>query len=157
MGSPAKAGLLGVAALGALLLVLGVPTPASFASDERTTSDLTGTWSGTFNQYSHDTNGSFPVKLTIEAISGNEFSGTMEWPTFDDTRTRVKGMVDGKLIKWTETEYLKGDDAVLEGLYVARFRSDNEIVGDWMDPRHTITPSGPRYGTRGGDFVLKKE
>lgn len=119
--------------------------------------DLTGKWSGTFNQYSHDTNGSFPVKLTIEAVSGNKFSGSMEWPTFDDTRTRVEGMVDGTLIKWTETEYLKGDDAVLHGLYVARFRSDNEIAGDWMDPKHTITPSGPRYGTRGGDFVLKKE
>ena len=65
--------------------------------------------------------------------------------------------IDGPLMKWTETEYLKGDDAVLGGLYVAHFMADNKIAGDWMDPKHTITPKGPRYGTRGADFVLKKE
>lgn len=142
--------------LGAVLLVL-LAVQGSSSAEDHAVSELKGTWSGTFNQYSHDINGSFPVKLTIDAISGAEFTGAMEWPSFDGTRTKVKGMVDGPLIKWTETEYLKGDDAVLGGLYVARFSTDNEIAGDWMDPKHTITPKGPRYGTRGADFVLKKE
>jgi len=155
MASPAIARFSFVAATGALLAILAVP--GSFAADDHAMSGLKGTWSGTFNQYSHDVNGSFPVKLTIDAISGTEFTGTMEWPSFDGTRTRVKGAIDGPLMKWTETEYLRGDDAVLGGLYVAHFKADNEIGGDWMDPKHTITPKGPRYGTRGADFVLKKE
>jgi hypothetical protein len=152
MASPTRAKI----SIGALLLVL-VTAPTSFAAEDHIVSELKGTWSGTFNQYSHDINGSFPVKLTIDAISGSEFTGTMEWPSFDGTRTKMKGSIEGPLIKWTETEYLKGDDAVLGGLYVAHFKADNEIAGDWMDPKHTITPKGPRYGTRGADFVLKKE
>jgi hypothetical protein len=144
-----------VAAIGALLLVLAAPH--SLAADDHAMSELKGVWSGTFNQYSHDINGSFPVKLTIDTITGTEFTGTMDWPTFDNTQTKVKGMVDGTLIKWTETEYLRGDDAVLGGLYIAHLKASNEIAGDWMDPKHNITPQGPRYGTRGADFVLKKE
>lgn len=124
--------------------------------EDHVASDLKGTWSGTFNQYSHDINDSFAFRLTIDAVSGSEFTGIMEWPTFDTT-TKVRGMLEGALIKWTETEYVKGDDAVLHGLYVARFSADNEISGDWMDPKHTITPEGPRFGTRGADFVLKKD
>ncbi|MDH6257991.1 hypothetical protein [Bradyrhizobium sp. BR13661] len=141
--------------IGALLLAL-LAVPGSFAAEDHAASELKGTWSGTFNQYSHDINDSFAVKLTVDAISGSEFTGTMEWPTFDTT-TRVMGMVEGSLIKWTETGYIKGDDAVLNGLYVAHFTATNEITGDWMDPKHTITPKGPRFGTRGADFVLKKD
>jgi hypothetical protein len=155
MTSPARVRISRVAAIGALLLVLAAPH--SLAADDHAMSELKGVWSGTFNQYSHDINGSFPVKLTIDTITGTEFTGTMDWPTFDNTQTKVKGMVDGTLIKWTETEYLRGDDAVLGGLYIAHLKASNEIAGDWMDPKHNITPQGPRYGTRGADFVLKKE
>ena len=145
-----------VAALGALLHAVPAIPPA-FAGDDPALAKLKGIWSGTFEQYSHDTEGSFPVKLTIDAISGTEFSGTMDWPSFDNTRTRVKGMVDGPLIKWTETAHLRGENAVLHGLYVARFKADSEIAGDWMDPKHTINSKGPRFGTPGGDFVLTKD
>ena len=141
--------------IGALLLAF-LAIQGSFAAEDHAASELKGTWSGTFNQYSHDINDSFAVKLTVDAISGNEFTGMMEWPTFDTT-TSVKGMVEGPLIKWTETGYIKGDDAVLHGLYVARFSADHEITGDWMDPKHTVNPKGPRFGTRGADFVLKKD
>jgi hypothetical protein len=144
------------ASIGAFLLVI-LTAPISCAAEDHIVSELKGSWSGTFNQYSHDNEGSFPVKLTIDAIAGSEFTGTMEWPSFDDTHTKVQGMVDGALIKWTETEYLKGDDAVLGGLYVAKFTAGNEIAGDWMDPKHVITPKGPHFGTPGADFVLKKE
>jgi hypothetical protein len=151
MGLPARTRR----SIGALLLAL-LAAQGSFAAEDHAASELKGTWSGTFNQYSHNINDSFAVKLTVDAISGNEFTGKMEWPTFDTT-TKVKGMVEGSLIKWIETGYLKGEDAVLNGLYVAHFTAANEITGDWMDPKHTITPKGPRFGTRGADFVLKKE
>src|SRR6187402_272475 len=153
MTSPARVRISRVAAIGALLLVLAAPH--SLAADDHAVSELKGVWAGTFNQYSHDINGSFPVKLTIDTITGTEFTGTMDWPIFDHTQTKVKGMVDGTLIKWTETEYLRGDDAVLGGLYIAHLKASTEIAGDWMDPKHNITPQGPRYGTRGADFVLK--
>jgi hypothetical protein len=120
-------------------------------------SDIKGKWSGTLDQFSHDIEGTFPVTLTVEAVSGEQFTGTMDWPSFKGTRTRVHGRVDGKLIRWTETEYLKGDAVVLAGLYVAEFSADNEIVGDWMDPKHVINPGGPRYGTLGATFTLKRE
>ena len=70
---------------------------------------------------------------------------------------RMQGMFDGELIKWSETAYLKGDNVVLFGLYVARFKADNEMSGDWMDPKHTIRPQGPRFGTPGASFTLKKQ
>jgi hypothetical protein len=120
-------------------------------------SDIKGKWSGTLDQFSNDIEGSFPVELTVEMISGDEFTGTMHWPTFEGCRTRVQGMCDGELIKWTETEYLHGDEAVLYGLYVATFKDRNEMAGDWMDPSHTINPKGPEFGVCGASFSLKRE
>jgi hypothetical protein len=119
--------------------------------------DIKAKWSGTVDQFSRDVEGAVPVTLTVEAVVGDEFSGTMEWPTLNGCETNVQGMIDGELIKWVETHYLKGDDAVLYGLYVARFKADDEISGDWMDPRHTIYPEGPEYGVPGASFILKKE
>jgi hypothetical protein len=29
------------------------------------------------------------------------------------------------------------------------------MAGDWMDPKHTIDPNGPRYGTPVAESVLK--
>ena len=43
------------------------------------------------------------------------------------------------------------------GRGVAQFKADNEISGDWMDPKHTINPRGPRYGVPGASFTLKTE
>jgi hypothetical protein len=144
-----------LAAIGAVLSPLGFNM--AFAAELHSVSDLKGEWSGTLSQFSHDINDDSPVKLSITEISGDEFSGVMEWPSFDGCKTRVQGMFDGKLIKWTETAYLKGDDVVLYGLYVAEFKADHEIAGDWMDPKHTINPKGPRYGTVGASFVLRKQ
>ena len=149
-----------IAVVGGLMLlslVLGAPTSAIQPANGREMTDIRGTWSGTVDQFSHDIDGSFPVILTVEATSGREFTGTMEWPSFNGCQTRVEGMFDGELIKWSETDYLKGDDVVLYGLYVARFKADNEISGDWMDPKHTIRPQGPRFGTPGATFTLKKQ
>jgi hypothetical protein len=148
------------AALGSLLLAslfLSFASETSFAADAHQMSELKGAWSGTLSQFSHDIDGDAPVKLTISDISGDEFTGVMEWPSFEGCRTRVQGAFDGKLIKWTEAAYLKGDDVVLHGLYIAQFKSDDEIAGDWMDPKHTINPKGPRYGTPGASFVLKRQ
>ena len=119
--------------------------------------DIKGKWFGTLEQFSHDINDSVPVRLTVEGISGNDFTGTMEWPTFNDCKTAVQGFLAGERIIWSETEYLKGDDVVLYGLYVAQFTADNEISGDWMDPGHAIYPKGPNYGVPGASFILKKE
>jgi hypothetical protein len=147
-----------IAAGATLCLALDISVnSAAFPTEAHTMPDIKGRWSGTFDQFSHDINGSFPTILTVEAVSGDQFTGTMDWPTFDDTQTRVQGMFDGELIIWTETEYLRGDDAVLHGLFVARVKAGDEIAGDWMDPKHTIYPKGPRYGTPGGRFSLRKQ
>jgi hypothetical protein len=149
-----------IAFVGGLLFlssVLGATTSAIQAANGDAVPDIRGKWSGTVEQFSHDIDGSFPVTLTVEAISGNEFTGAMEWPTFNGCRTSVQGIFDGELIKWSETSYLKGDDVVLYGLYVARFKADKEMSGDWMDPKHTIHPNGPRFGVPGASFKLKKQ
>jgi hypothetical protein len=70
-------------------------------------SELKGEWTGSFDQFSHDIEGSFPVKMSIDTITDNEFKGTMDWPTFNDCKTEVRGMFDGKSIIWTETAYLR--------------------------------------------------
>jgi len=149
-----------IAIVGGLLFlssVLGATTSAIQAGNGRAMPDIRGKWLGIVKQFSHDIDGSFPVTLTIEAISGDEFTGAMEWPTFNGCKTRVQGIFDGELIKWSETAYLKGDDVVLYGLYVGRFKAANEMSGDWMDPKHTIHPNGPRFGVPGASFTLKKQ
>jgi hypothetical protein len=120
-------------------------------------SDITGKWSGVLDQFSHDTVGNFPVDLIVESASGHEFVGTMEWPTFNGCRTRVQGLLDDELIKWMETEYLDGNEVVLYGLYVARRKAENEISGEWMDPKHTINPEGPSFGVPGARITLRRQ
>jgi len=146
-----------IALVGAFLFVISDGASVINSAEGHKMQDIKGKWFGTLDQFSHDINDSVAVRLTVEGISGDEFTGTMEWPTFNDCKTIVQGFLDGERIVWSETAYLKGDDVVLYGLYVAQFKADNEISGDWMDPQHTINPRGPRYGTPGASFTLKKE
>lgn len=119
--------------------------------------EVKGTWSGTVDQFSHDIEDSCPVRLVIDEIAGQEFMGTMEWPTFGGCQTRLQGYLEGERMIWSETAYLRGDDVVLYGLYVGRLKADGEIEGDWMDPSHAIHPKGPVYGVPGATFRLRKE
>lgn len=123
--------------------------------------DIKGKWSGTVDQFSHDHEETIPATLTVDEVTGDEsmrieFMGTMEWPS-SGTVTQVQGYLDGERMIWSETEFLKGEDVVLYGLYVARFTSAREIEGDWMDPKHTISPRGPDYGVAGASFKLTRE
>jgi hypothetical protein len=118
--------------------------------------EITGTWIGSFHQDSHDTQATFAMMMTVDEVTDQDFSGTIDWPE-NNNRTKIKGLVEGRLLKWTETEYVHGDDVVLGGLYVATFTDRRTISGTWMDPKHTIYPQGPRYGTPGGSFVLRKQ
>ncbi len=118
---------------------------------------IVGLWSGTLEQFSHDRAEILPVELSIDTVIGNEFSGEMSWPTLDGCRTRVDGLHDGNIVKWMETDYIEGDAAVLYGLYVAQLRGADQLDGDWMDPRHTIQPSGPNYGVPGARFRLRRK
>jgi len=120
-------------------------------------SDIRGRWLGTLDVFSHEIYDTVPGELTIDTISGDEFTGSMTWPSFNGCKTVVEGVIDGELIKWMETDYLEGNDVVLYGLYVARLGPDNVLSGDWMDPKHTIYPAGPNYGVPGATFVLRKE
>lgn len=95
--------------------------------------------------------------MTVAGISGNEFSGTMDWPAFHGCKTEIRGMFDGNVITWIEIAYLVGDDVVLNGLYVARFKTNSKIVGEWMDPKYAIFPKGPKYGVTGATLVLTKK
>jgi hypothetical protein len=119
--------------------------------------DMKGEWSGTVDQFSHDIRGKFSVRMTVESISGDEFTGTMDWPESENTKTEIKGMFDGKVIKWMETAYLKGNDVYLYGLYVAKFSTRSEIAGEWMDPKYPTYFNGPKYGVPGATIVLKKK
>jgi hypothetical protein len=144
-------GGLGVGFVTFVMAALALSTPESHSIAE-----LQGQWTGSVEQFSHDIEGSFPVQFTVDSVSGDEFTGTMEWPTFRGCKTAVRGSFDGSMVKWTETAYLKGDDVVLHGLYLATFKANDELSGDWMDPEHAIHPKGPDYGTPGATFVLKK-
>jgi hypothetical protein len=136
-----------------LLVFAGNPV---MASEGCAAKDLVGKWAGSFEQDSHETTGSFAMVLTVDQVSGEQFTGRIDWPD-NDNRTRVEGGCEGDIVKWTETKYLRGDDVVLYGLYIAHFRGRDEIAGDWMDPKHNIYPKGPKYGTIGGSFILRRQ
>lgn len=127
------------------------------AETKHSIAEMTGTWNGTLHQYSHDIEGTFPVIMTINHLDHEKFSGTMDWPDFGNCQTRVRGHFNGTRLIFTETEYLKGDDVVLNGLYVATFSGKDKIKGEWMDPKHTIHPVGPDYGIAGASFVFERK
>jgi len=54
----------------------------------------------------------FPFELRIEKRQKDAFTGTMSWPTIEDSKTKVRGTIsDGKL-EFEEFEVIKGDDDV---------------------------------------------
>ena len=140
-------------------MLFGAPSAKPQAFEVRPAmQQLKGVWSGEVAELSPDVAADkVPVSLLIDNVSGEEFSGTMEWPTFGGCTTEVHGLVEGTVVKWSEVAYVKGDDVVLYGLYIGRLEQSGEIAGEWMDPKHAIYPKGPKFGVTGATFVLRKE
>ncbi len=139
-----------------LLYLTSAPTQLVASSESKTRiAELTGKWQGTFHQNSHEHSETVPMVLTVEHVTNQEFSGTINWPE-NKCKTAIHGNLEGKTLKFTETNYIEGDDVVLDGLYVGKFSGSKKLTGNWMDPKHTIYPKGPNYGVSGGSFELSK-
>src|SRR5438445_13498014 len=97
-------------------------------------SDIGGRWSGTLDQFSHDIYERVPVELTVDTISGEEFTGTMSWPSCNGCKTVVQGVMYGDLVKWIETDYLARGGVALYSLYVARLGSASVLSCYSLEP-----------------------
>src|SRR5262249_21021287 len=118
--------------------------------------DLKGRWNGSFRQFSHDVNETYPMLMEINSVQGNEFSGVIVWP---DCATKIKGECDGTRVWWTELGFVKGDNAVLYGIYKTDQKSDQVLAGDWLDPKPGVfhDKAGEFQGTSGGTFKLRHD
>jgi uncharacterized protein YvpB len=99
---------------------------------------LLGRWEGTFNQYSYGIYTSYPMIMNISRIEGNNFYGTLHWPTLRDSITTCEGYIEGDTLQWTEPQLIQGSNIILNGIYKARFVNEDELVGNWYIPEKGI-------------------
>ena len=104
---------------------------------------ILGKWKGSHDQYSY---GSYPMVMDISRIEGNNFYGTLHWPTLRDSITTCEGHIEGDTLQWTEPQLLQGSNILLNGIFEARFISEDELVGNWYRPDNGI--EGSRFNIK---------
>jgi len=100
---------------------------------------LRGKWEGSFDQYnSHE----YPMVMEVDEINGNEFSGTLGWPTLRNSITTMEGYLRNDTIYWTEPALLQGSGILLNGHYVSIFSSTRKIDGFYYMPNNKNLEGG---------------
>jgi hypothetical protein len=73
----------------------------------------------------------YKMKLTILTREGDDITGTVVYPEFDNATTKFEGTVNADRLSFTETEQLSGEQPVgLGSLFTARIRGDR-MRGEW--------------------------
>lgn len=73
-----------------------------------------------------------PFVLRIGSIAIGAFEGTMTWPTLNGAVMKLRGVVIGDALQFTEYEIVKGHDEVVAGSeYTATLESDSLFKGSW--------------------------
>lgn len=143
------------------------PSPLFPDLESFLTLQLPRNWRGTANQKNY---GSYPMVFHIENISGQAFSGKLQWTTLRNSITSVEGRIvedfgdlterskwefvkgfgtdeGGAWLTFTETRLLQGNGIFLGVIYYAHLKDDGSIHGVWFG--NDSTASEP-----GGDFEL---
>jgi len=56
----------------------------------------------------------FPCLLTVISVNGNVVEGTIDWPTINNAKTKVKGTITGDEVEFTEYEIIAGGEDSVE-------------------------------------------
>lgn len=125
-------------------------------------------WAGQANQYNY---GKYQMNLAIASVQGSNFAGTLNWPSFNNTTTKMSGAIvtnfgdatekqrwhyvpgydkgaAGTYVKFTETDYVQGSGVELHDVYYALIQPDGAFQGVWFKPDET-QPSG--------DYLIKPQ
>lgn len=54
----------------------------------------------------------YPFTWNLDAISGSQVSGTIDWPTLNNAKTKFKGTVSANSLAFQEYEVIQGEDDV---------------------------------------------
>ncbi len=94
---------------------------------------------GPFDDYDY---GTYPMRMEVTDVNGNEFSGILHWTTLRDSKTKFRGTIDSEQNKvwFTEYELIQGSNIVLNGNYYAEL-TGSTLSGYWN------LPSGRTRGT----------
>lgn len=113
--------------------------------------DITGLYLGMFHRDSGGASASYPVVLSVSSDRMRRITGTLHWPTLQNSITRIEGK-DAFALAWTETELIQGGGVVLNGRYVASLKKDppGALEGRWSPPANA-----EGQGREGGTFVLR--
>lgn len=95
---------------------------------------LLGTWQGNFLQIS--INLEYPIILEVDQIDGSTFSGTITYPTFSNSITRMEGFCRNDSIIFSEVELLQGSNILLNGTYIVPPSGvgNTTLSGSWFFP-----------------------
>lgn len=66
----------------------------------------------------------YPMIMQIAVGHDNEISGTINWPTLNNSTTRFSGTIDGTKVRFVETELLSGSEIGIPCVY------DGDLLGD---------------------------
>lgn len=93
---------------------------------------LAGVWLGEARQYDPGRFWTYPMRLEVDEDGAGRVSGTLHWPTLNDSVSRFVGTRDANMLRFTEPELLRGEGIVLDGSYEASLRTPDRIEGTWQ-------------------------
>jgi hypothetical protein len=148
-----------------------IPTVTSFTHTDASHM-LNHSWSGIFHQIRY---GSYPMILTIKTAHGQNFTGTLGWPTLSDNITNITGVVinnfgdaseqyrweqvagynsseGGTWLKFNEISYIQGSCVVLGGWYYSFLHDSSVMNGTYFFPNNN------RYsGQKAGNYTITQK
>src|SRR2546423_102903 len=127
--------LVGITVARLLVLVLValvyIASPFTSTTGAAAKDELVGTWKGRGTGKQRESR-SFDMTLTIPALKGDSFSGTLRENIYDTTM-EIKGTLNGDQVSFKNTARLSGNKMVLNTKYQGTV-SNGTIKGGWTCP-----------------------
>jgi len=84
------------------------------------------TWVGVC---SYPSNEDYPFKLQLSSLRGAKITGTVEWPTLSNAKTKLRGTIESSVFKFEEYEAITGADSVqIPSFYSGKLENDGKTI-----------------------------
>jgi hypothetical protein len=77
-------------------------------------------WEGTCSQSGFSP---YPMVMTVTQVQDGKIEGILYWPTFQHTRTRFHGTLEGSTLRFVEDQYISGSGVAIPSHYEGRYAS----------------------------------
>lgn len=82
-------------------------------------------WAGVCSYADED----FPFRVELSSLRGTKMTGTVEWPTLNQAKTKLRGTIDGNSFKFEEYEAISGAESVqIPSFYSGTIKNSGKTI-----------------------------